>query len=139
MNNFQRDSIDACLSYLNLHSITTSKDPLGHPLVYHPLVESDLEYWATRVLSAVSHLKSVTERTVRQAHFAAPIVWRGDGDCPVIYNLAIGALQFFYSIESEHIVIRGYAVNCPTELLPEDEPGGYYCEPGWDDTRDKNE
>jgi hypothetical protein len=90
------------------------------------------------VFSNVSHLKSVTERAVRHAHFAAPIEWRGDRDCPDIYNLAIGALQFFYSIESEHVMIRGYAMNCPTEELPEDAPGGYHCDPVWDDTRDRH-
>ena len=101
------------------------------PVLYHVAVDQELDYWASTAGIDVAELKAATENAVRRCHFAAVFAWRAEGYRPNVYELGIGDLKFFYTVEAGSVMIRGYAPNVPVEQLPENEEGRFYCDASW--------
>ncbi|WP_442483362.1 hypothetical protein [Aeoliella sp. SH292] len=97
---------------------------------YHDGVLAELCFWTDTSGLNADELKALTESTIRSCHQAAIVEELPYGRQPLIYSLGIGLIKVYYSVE-EHVVVRGYCENLPTQHLHEDSLGGIYSTGTW--------
>jgi hypothetical protein len=103
--------------------------PAELPAIYHPGVEID--YWAGFYGSSPGQLRSDTQSIIRACHRAALFDFKASGKQPDVYELGLGSLRVYYTVESHAIVVRGYSPNLPPHQLDEAFAGGIYTEFDW--------
>ena len=103
------------------------------PINYNYGVQrQELDYWATASGRSVSQLHRATERVLRRCHDAAVLRSAAIQNYPEVYQLGVGVLVVYYTVERETIVVRGYSPNQPPDQTEEEISGGYYCDISWE-------
>jgi hypothetical protein len=68
---------------------------------------------------------------IRTCHQAALFDFKAIGKHPDVYELGLGSLRVYYTVEPHAIVVRGYSPNLPDHQLDEIFAGGIYTECDW--------
>ena len=104
--------------------------PLHIPVVFDCNVMS-FDYSAESLGIDTEELRKATVSLIRTSHYAATIEERAYELHPEVYQLGLGPLRVFYTVEPTQVVVRGYSPNLPRYQTPEKLGGGFACDYEW--------
>ena len=105
------------------------------PIRYHQALEADDEiaFWARGIGVTPLRLRRATLSLIRTCHHAATLRSRSFDRHPEIYQLGLGSLAVFYTVDAGGVVIRGYEVNWPLDHFDDHvSEHGVVCDAAWD-------
>lgn len=104
------------------------------PITYHPCLEESFDDWASACGWDARSLRQATERAIRTCHHEAAVdnrPYKTSANQPDVFNLSLGSVQVFYTVEPLGVMIRGYGWEIDREPLDDFDGGGYYAEVSW--------
>ncbi len=104
------------------------------PIRYHPAISESFDDWASACGWQTQALKRASEFAIRNRHHEAKIEHeshRARDTRPDIFTLSLDSVCVYYTVESDHVMIRGYGWEIDHEPFDDYDGGGFYAETSW--------